>query len=76
MNDKYIKEKKIRMRTIPKAYEAIKELDPDTDFSMRMFRTLVKSGEIPTIRISNKVLVNLDLLIDKLSCYNNTATCA
>lgn len=67
---------KIRMRTIPKAYEAIKELDPDTDFSIRMFRQLIKSGEIPTIKISNKVLVNLDLLIDKLSCYNNTATCA
>ena len=67
---------RIRMRTIPKAYEAIKTLDPDTDFSMRMFRTLVKSGEIPTIKISNKVLVNLDLLIDKLSCYNDTATCA
>jgi len=67
---------KLRMRTIPKAYEAIKELDPDTDFSMRMFRQLIKSGEIPTIKISNKVLVNLDLLIDKLSCYNNTATCA
>lgn len=76
MNYKYIKEKKIRMRTIPKAYEAIKTLDPDTDFSMRMFRMLVKSGEIPTIKISNKVLINLDLLIDKLSCYNDTATCA
>lgn len=67
---------KVRMRTIPKAYEAIKELDPDTDFSIRMFRQLIKSGEIPTIKISNKVLVNLDLLIDKLSCYNYTATCA
>ncbi|MBQ8043042.1 MAG: hypothetical protein IJ272_02690 [Clostridia bacterium] len=67
---------KVRMRTIPKAYEAIKELDPHTDFSIRMFRQLIKSGEIPTIKISNKVLVNLDLLIDKLSCYNDTATCA
>lgn len=67
---------KLRMRTIPKAYEAIKELDPDSDFSIRMLRKLIKSGEIPTIKISNKLLVNLDLLIDKLSCYNNTATCA
>ena len=67
---------KVRMRTIPKAYEAIKELDPDSDFSIRMLRKLIKSGEIPTIKISNKLLVNLDLLIDKLSCYNNTATCA
>ena len=67
---------KIRMRTIPKAYEAIKELDPDTDFSIRMLRQLIKSGDIPTIKISNKTLVNLDLIIDRLSCYNNTATCA
>ena len=76
MNYKNTKNEKLRMRTIPKAYETIKELDPDSDFSLRMFRQLVKSGEIPTIKISNKVLVNLDLLIDKLSCYNNTATCA
>lgn len=67
---------KIRMRTIPKAYEAIKELDPDTDFSVRMLRQLIKSGEIPTVKISNKTLVNLDLIIDRLSCYNDTATCA
>ena len=66
---------KIRMRTIPKAYEAIKELDPDTDFSIRMLRQLIKSGDIPTIKISNKTLVNLDLIIDRLSCYNDTATC-
>lgn len=67
---------KIRMRTIPKAYEALKTLDPDTDFSIRMLRQMIKSGEIPTIKISNKTLVNLDLIIDRLSCYNDTATCA
>ena len=66
---------KVRMRTIPKAYEAIKELDPDTDFSIRMLRQIIKSGDIPTIKISNKTLVNLDLIIDRLSCYNDTATC-
>ena len=76
MNDKNVSNVKVRMRTIPKAYEAIKELDPDTDFSIRMFRQLIKSGEIPTIKVSNKTLVNLDLIIDRLSCYNDTATCA
>lgn len=65
-----------RMRTIPKAFEEIKKIDPDTCFSMRSLRKLVNSGEIPTVKISNKILINLDLLLDKLSCYNNDTTCA
>lgn len=67
-----------RMRTIPKAYEEIKKADPDTAITMRALRKLVNSGEVPTVKISNKVLINLDLLLEKLSCgcYNETATCA
>lgn len=65
-----------RIRTIPNAYKEIKKIDPDTDFSMRALRKMVNSGEIPTVKISNKVLINLDLLIEKLSCYNNNDTCA
>ena len=68
--------KTLRMRTIPKAFEEIKKIDPDTCFSMRSLRKLVNSGEIPTVKISNKILLNLDLLLDKLSCYNNDTTCA
>lgn len=64
-----------RMRTLPKAYQEIKKLDPDTDFSMRALRKLIKSGEIPTVKIQNKTLVNLDLLLEKLSCYNDKDTC-
>ena len=64
-----------RMRTLPKAYQEIKKLDPDTDFSMRSLRKLIKSGEIPTVKIQNKTLVNLDLLLEKLSCYNDNDTC-
>jgi hypothetical protein len=67
---------RVRMRSIPKAYEEIKKIDPDTSFSMRALRRLVGSGEIPTVKISNKVLINLDLLLDKLACYNESATCA
>lgn len=70
-------EKKLpRMRTIPKAYEEIKKIDPDTCISMRGLRDLVSSGNIPTVKIKNKVLINLDLLIEWLSCYNDSATCA
>lgn len=69
-------EKKLpRMRTIPKAYEEIKKIDPDTDFTLRALRRMVSTGEIPTVSINTKKLVNLDLLIDKLSCYNDSAIC-
>ncbi len=66
----------MRMRTIPKAFEEIKQVDPDTDLTLRALRRMVSNGEIPVVRISNKVLINLDLLLDKLSCYNDDATCA
>lgn len=63
-----------RMRTLPKAYREIKKLDPDTDLSMRALRKLVSSGEIPSVKISGKVLVNVDLIFEKLSCYTDNAT--
>lgn len=65
-----------RMRTIPKAFEEIKALDPNTDFTLRALRRMVKNGEIPTVQIASKKLINLDLLLEVLSCYNKSATCA
>lgn len=65
-----------RMRTIPKAFAEIKALDPNTDFTLRALRRMVKNGEIPTVQIASKKLINLDLLLDVLSCYNDNATCA
>lgn len=59
-----------RMRTIPKAYEEIKKLDKDTCFTLRALRRMVNNGEIPVVQINSKKLINLDLLINKLSCYN------
>lgn len=61
-----------RMRTIPKAYEEIKKLDPDTDFTIRALRRMVNKKEIPVVKVESKNLINLDLLIDKLFCksYN------
>ena len=63
-----------RMRTIPKAYEELKKLDPDTCISMRGLRRIIGSGEVPTVKINNKVLVNLDLLLNYFQCYNDAAT--
>ena len=65
-----------RMRTIPKAYQEIKALDPNTDFTLRALRRMVSNEEIPVIQIASKRLINLDLLLEILACYNNNATCA
>lgn len=62
-----------RMRTIPKAYAEIKELDNNTSFTMRALRRMCTNGDIPTVKVGNKTLINLDLLINTLSCYNNEA---
>lgn len=72
-NDKYIP----RMRTIDNAFAEIKKLDPDTDFTKRALRRMVSQKEIPTTEIGNKNLINLDLLIAKLSggWYNQDDTC-
>ena len=61
-----------RMRTIPQAYSEIKEIDPDTAVTLRALRRMVKNKEIPTVNIASKRLINLDLLLDKLSCYNDS----
>ena len=62
-----------RMRTIPKAYQEIKELDPHTCLTLRALRRMVNNGEIAVIQIASKKLINLDLLLEKLACYNNDA---
>ena len=66
-----------RMRTIDNAYAEIKAIDPQTDFTKRALRRMIASKEIPTTKIGNKNLINLDLLIAKLSgdCYNDSAIC-
>lgn len=64
-----------RMRTVPKAYEEIKRMDPDSAISLRALRRMVANNEVPTVQVASKKLVNLDLLLEKLSCYNDSAIC-
>lgn len=64
-----------RMRTILKAYAEIKALDSGTSFSMRALRRMVKSGEMPTVTVGNKQLINLDLLIQKISGFDDGQLC-
>ncbi|MEE0409453.1 MAG: hypothetical protein UD759_01605 [Clostridia bacterium] len=63
----------MRMRTIPKAFEAVKRADPNTDLTLRALRRMVNNGSIPTVQVGRKRLVDLDLLFDTLSGYNNSA---
>ena len=62
-----------RMRTLPKAYAEIKALDPNTAFTMRELRRMVNTGELPVVQINSKKLINLDLLLNMLSCYTESA---
>lgn len=66
-----------RMRTIDNAYKEIKALDPQTDFTKRALRRMVKTNDIPSTQIGNKYLINLDKLLEILSCgsYNRNDTC-
>ena len=62
-----------RMRTVPQAYEEIKRIDPDSAISLRALRRMVANNEVPSVQVASKKLVNLDLLLDRLSCYNDGA---
>lgn len=56
-----------RMRTAKKAIEELKIIDPNTAFSERALRRMIANGEIPTLEIGNRKLVNFDNLLTILS---------
>lgn len=56
-----------RLRTINKAYEHLKEQDPETDITEPMLRGLVAAGEIPCVYQGRKALVDIDTLVDKIA---------
>ena len=72
-NQMEIKRQSPRIRTIPQAYKEIKEKDPNSALSMRALRRMVSTGEIPSISVETKKLINVDLLMEYLSCYNQHA---
>lgn len=69
------KNRTLRMRTIPKAYDEIKKFDNNTSFTLRALRRMCVNGDIPTVKVGNKTLINLDLLIDILSGKNKGTVC-
>lgn len=56
-----------RMRTIPETVAELKEADPHTAITAFAIRRMVKCGEIPHIRAGQKILNNLDKLLEHLS---------
>lgn len=55
-----------RMRTIDAAAAWLRETDPETAFTKTALRRLVVSGQLPSVRIGTKYLLDLDTLEDYL----------
>lgn len=56
-----------RMRMMKEAFEEIKQTDPNTALTPNALRKMVVSGDIPSIRIGSRYLINLDHLEEFLS---------
>ena len=52
----------MRMRTLPQCVAYLKESDPDNALTACALRRLVRSGELPSVRVGTKYLVALETL--------------
>lgn len=64
-----------RMRTAPQALKELIKMDPGTSVTLRAIRRMISSGVLPVVKVGNKSLINFDLLLEKLSCYNGDVVC-
>jgi len=55
------------MRIIAEAYTELLATDPATALTVSALRKLVNAGDVPSIRIGRKILINFDALLDYLS---------
>ena len=55
------------LRSIKKAYDIIKQEDPDTSVTLHTLRTWCKEGKIKCLTAGNKVLVDIDSLFKYIS---------
>lgn len=49
-----------QLRTLPKAYDTFKARDPETALTKNYFRTLVKTGTIPSVRLGKNYLIDIE----------------
>ena len=54
------------MRTIPEAAAELKRLDKNTAITLCALRRMVKTGELPSVAIASKRLVNMNQLLEML----------
>ena len=50
------------IRTIDKAYDEIKARDPETALSRELVRQMIKTGMVPSLKVGNRKLVDVDVL--------------
>lgn len=51
-----------RMRTIEQAAAWLQEADPETAVTKTALRRLVTTGQLPSVRVGSKYLVDLEML--------------
>ena len=55
-----------KYRTIQQAYECLKSQDADTAITYHALRKLVVSGQLPSMRVGKKYLIDMEMLSDFL----------
>ena len=54
----------LKIKTMETAYQDIKEMDPNTAITKWAIRKAVTEGYVPSRRVGNKYVFNLDALLD------------
>lgn len=57
----------MKLRVLTKAYAELKKDDPNTALTLTGLRRMVRSGEISTISVGRKRLIDYDKLVQYLS---------
>ena len=63
----FMEETKMILRTISKALEYIKQIDPETDVTEYMIRKLAQQGKVSQVQTGIKTLVDVESVIKYLS---------
>ena len=59
-----------RMRTAAKAFDIIKELDPDTEITLHYIKHLIATEAVPVTHVGRKKLVDVDQVIAYIAAGN------
>ena len=62
----------MKLRLIKDVYEELKNDDPNTAMTLNGLRRIIKSKQVPTVKIGRKTLVNYEVLTKYLSCTSSS----